>query len=83
MGNIFNDDFMDSETTDVFSYGRAPVRIDIITKLKGVEFDEAFSQAQMFDEEGLMIRFIHLNNLVQAKKAAGRHKDLDDLEKLL
>lgn len=75
--------FMDPETADVFSYGRAPVRIDIITKLKGVEFDEAFSQAEMFNEEGLMIRFIHLNNLIQAKKAAGRYKDLDDLEKLL
>lgn len=36
----------------------------------------------IFNEEGLMIRFIHLNNLIQAKKAAGRHKDLDDLEKL-
>jgi hypothetical protein len=33
------------------------------------------------DEEGLQVRF-HLNNLIQAKKAAGRHKDLDDLEKL-
>ena len=57
-------------------------RIDIITKLKGVEFEEAFSQAQSFNEEGLVIRFIHLNNLIQAKKASGRHKDLDDLEKL-
>lgn len=29
-----------------------------------------------------MIRFLHLDNLIQAKKAAGRHKDLDDIEKL-
>jgi hypothetical protein len=74
--------FLDTETADVFSYGRPPVSIDIITKLKGVEFDNAFSQAQVFNEEGLMIRFIHLNNLIEAKKAAGRHKDLDDIEKL-
>lgn len=74
--------FMDADTADVFSYGRPPVSIDIITKLKGVEFEEAFSQAQAFNEEGLVIRFIHLNNLIQAKKASGRHKDLDDLEKL-
>lgn len=74
--------FLDAETADVFSYGRPPVSIDIITKLKGVEFDEAFKQAQIFNEEGLTVRFIHLNNLIQAKKAAGRHKDLDDLEKL-
>ncbi len=74
--------FLDADSADVFSYGRPPVSIDIITKLKGVEFEEAFSMAQVFAEEGLLIRFIHLNNLIQAKKAAGRHKDLDDIEKL-
>jgi len=35
-----------------------------------------------FDENGLMIRFIHLNNLLEAKKVVGRLKDLDDMEKL-
>lgn len=74
--------FLDVASADVFSYGRPPVSIDIITSLKGVDFDAAFSQAQIFDEEGLSIRFIHLNNLIEAKKAAGRHKDLDDIEKL-
>jgi hypothetical protein len=74
--------FLDVDTTDVFSYGRPPVSIDIITELKGVKFEDAFSQAQIFNEEGLMIRFLHLNNLIEAKKAAGRHKDLDDIEKL-
>ncbi|HEY9259590.1 hypothetical protein [Chitinophaga sp.] len=74
--------FLDVDTVDVFSYGRPPVSIDIITKLKGVEFDDAYPQAQIFNEEGLMIRFLHLNNLIEAKKAAGRHKDLDDIEKL-
>jgi predicted nucleotidyltransferase len=74
--------FLSPDSVDVFSYGRPPVSIDIITQLKGVNFNEAFSQAQTFEEEGLKIRFIHLNNLIQAKKAAGRHKDLDDIEKL-
>lgn len=74
--------FLNAGEVDVFSFGRPPVSIDIITKLKGVEFNEAFSQALTFNEEGLRIRFIHLNNLIEAKKAAGRHKDLDDLEKL-
>lgn len=74
--------FLDVETVDVFSFGRPPVSIDIITKLSGVEFDEAFPRALHFDENGLMIRFIHLNNLIEAKKAAGRFKDLDDIEKL-
>ena len=74
--------FLDTDAADVFSYGRPPVSIDIITKLKGVEFNDAFRQVQVFNEEGLEIRFLHLNNLIEAKKAAGRHKDLDDIEKL-
>ncbi|RFS19023.1 hypothetical protein DVR12_25830 [Chitinophaga silvatica] len=71
-----------ADNIDVFSYGRPPVSIDIITNLKGVEFNSAFANAQLFNDEGLMIRFLHLNNLIEAKKAVGRHKDLDDIEKL-
>ena len=74
--------FLDAETADVFTFGRPPISIDIITKLKGVEFNEAFLKAAQFDEDGIFIRFIHLSNLIEAKKAAGRHKDLDDIEKL-
>jgi hypothetical protein len=74
--------FLDVDSADVFSFGRPPVSIDILTRLKGVEFEQAFSQALQFDENGLVIRFLHLNNLMEAKKAAGRFKDLDDIEKL-
>lgn len=74
--------FLNADEVDVFSYGRPPVSIDIITKLKGVEFNDAYIHSQTFQEEGLSIRFLHLNNLIEAKKAAGRHKDLDDIEKL-
>lgn len=74
--------FLDIETADVFSFGRPPVSIDIITNLKGVEFDKAFPLSMSFEEDGLPIRFIHLNNLLESKKAAGRHKDLADIEKL-
>lgn len=80
--DITEQKFLDVNAIDVFSYGRPPVSIDIITKLKGVEFDDAFPHSQIFNEEGLDIRFIHLTNLIEAKKAAGRYKDLDDIEKL-
>ena len=36
--------FLDSEIADVFSFGRPPVSIDILTSLKGVEFKEAFKK---------------------------------------
>jgi len=74
--------FLDADSADVFSFGRPPVSIDILTRLKGVGFDNAFSRAMQFDENGLIVRFIHLNNLIEAKKASGRYKDMDDIEKL-
>lgn len=50
--------------------------------LKGCDFDESFRLSQIYDDDGLAIRTIHVNTLKQSKKAAGRFKDLDDLEKL-
>src|SRR5664279_4153046 len=80
--DMTEENFLNVEAADVFSFGRPPVSIDILTKLKGVEFDDAFVRALQFDEDGLIVRFIHLNKLIEAKKASGRHKDLDDIEKL-
>jgi predicted nucleotidyltransferase len=80
--DMTEENFLNMESADVFSFGRPPVSIDILTKLKGVEFDDAFVRVRQFDEDGLIVRFIHLNNLIEAKKASGRHKDLDDIEKL-
>lgn len=74
--------FLDMEKADVFSFGRPPVGIDILTNLKGVDFKEASSLMQIFIDDDLEIKYLHLNNLIRAKKAAGRHKDLDDIEKL-
>ncbi len=76
------ENFLDPELMDVFSYGRPPVCIDILTKVKGCNFDEAFKLSEVFIEDELPIRFINLNTLREAKKASGRFKDLDDLEKL-
>jgi hypothetical protein len=74
--------FLDSEIADVFSFGRPPVSIDILTSLKRVEFKESFKMAQSIDKNGLDIRFIHLQHLILAKRAAGRYRDLDEIEKL-
>jgi hypothetical protein len=68
---------------DVFTFGRPPVSIDIITQIKGLIFENAFANAQWFEiTENLKVRVLVLNDLIAAKKAAGRNKDLDDLEHL-
>lgn len=76
------ENFLNTEKMDVFSYGRPPVSIEIMTLLKGCDFSESFKLSQIYNDDGLEIRILHLNTLKEAKKAAGRYKDLDDLEKL-
>jgi len=71
-----------SDRFDVFSIGRSPLRIDIITKLKGINFIEAFDNGLFKEFENLNVRYLNLNDLFISKKAAGRYKDLDDIEKL-
>ncbi|HRH48657.1 MAG TPA: hypothetical protein PLP23_07895 [Panacibacter sp.] len=53
-----------------------------MTAVKGLAFEETYQQSQLYNEDGFQIRFIHLNHLIQAKKAAGRFRDLDDIEQL-
>lgn len=74
--------FLENDDIDVFSYGVPPVSIDIMNKLKGVGFVEAFVKSKTIEDEGLLIRFIHTDQLIIAKKASGRFKDLDDIDKL-
>jgi len=74
--------FLNNRTLDVFTFGRPPASIDIMVEVKGLRFDECYEQAVYFEEDGLIIRTIFLNDLISAKKAAGRAKDINDLENL-
>ena len=74
--------FLSHPTWDVFTFGRPPVAIDIMVKIKGLVFERCFENAVIFEDEGLRIKTIHLNDLITAKKSAGRPKDLDDLQNL-
>ncbi len=74
--------FLRVKENDVFSFGKNPVGIDIMTAVKGLNFDEAYSLSTIFDDDDLPIRMIHINHLIEAKKASGRLKDLDDIKQL-
>jgi len=75
------ENFMGNEF-DVFSMGRMPFQIDLLTKLKGVEFADARERAEQKELEGLKVNYLNLADLIKAKTASGRYKDLDDIEKL-
>ncbi len=74
--------FLDSEKWDVFRFGRKPVAIDIMTKVKGLTFEEAFQSTTLVDVDDIQVRLIQYEHLLAAKKQAGRAKDINDLENL-
>jgi predicted nucleotidyltransferase len=76
------DNFLETDKWDVFRFGRKPVAIDIMTKVKGLVFDDAFKQSEIKNIDDIPVRVIHYHHLITAKKNAGRHKDLNDLENL-
>jgi hypothetical protein len=66
----------------VVRMGLPPMRIEILTSISGVEFDEAV-EARVEDElDGVPVRLISLVHLKVNKRAAARAKDLADLEEL-
>jgi len=81
--DMTEENFLSHPAWDVFTFGKPPVAIDLMVKLKGLDFDEAFNRSVIFSDEELEVRTIHKNDLIQAKKSAGRNKDLNDLENLL
>jgi len=74
--------FLDNPAFDVFTFGRPPVSIDVITSIKGLSFETSFERAALVDVEGINVRLIHFQDLLTAKRAAGRPRDLNDLENL-
>ena len=75
--------FLNHPTWDVFTYGSPPSSIDIMVKVKGLTFEECYANAIYFEEDGLPIKTIFIQDLINAKKASGRAKDINDLENLM
>ncbi len=80
--DMTEDKFLNTKEYDVFTFGVPPVCIEILTKVKGVDFDACFLKACFQKFDGIDVRIIDLRNLLTAKKAAGRFKDLDDIQNL-
>ena len=63
-----------------YRIGVKPLRIEVLTKISGVSFDEAANEALDADVDGRVVVVIGREALLRNKRAAGRHKDLDDVE---
>jgi hypothetical protein len=66
----------------VIQLGYPPGRIDLLTSIDGVEFDDCYARKVDVDVDGLSLHFIGLEDFKRNKRAVGRHQDLADLESL-
>jgi hypothetical protein len=78
--NLSADDFTTPDR--VVQLGYPPYRIDIITSITGVEFENAWANRWVIDVDGLQVPFIGRDDLLKNKRATGRPKDLLDVEYL-
>jgi predicted nucleotidyltransferase len=74
------DDLMEPEV--IIQFGRPPRRIDLVSTIDGINFDDAFPRAITLVVDDVSIKIISKPDLIINKSASGRHKDLDDIENL-
>ena len=66
----------------VYQIGLPPRRIDVMTQISGVSFDEAWAARVSADVDGRAVGVIGRATLMKNKEAAGRPKDLADIARL-
>lgn len=67
----------------ILQLGYEPVRIDIMTGISGVSFEEAFSNREQGKLGSQIVNFISLDDLIINKRASNRTKDKADAELLV
>jgi hypothetical protein len=75
-----SDDFLIRDR--VIQLGEPPYRIDILTSIDGVNFEDAWKNRIKGNYGNQILYFISKEDLIKNKKASGRKKDLDDLSEL-
>jgi hypothetical protein len=70
------------ELLTVFQMGLPPNRIDILTRITGVEFEAAWDQRIEITLQGRIIPVLGKEDLIHNKLSTGRLKDLGDAETL-
>ena len=73
---------LDFEKPQVFYVGEVPLRIDFLTHVNVIDFEEAWRKKEILLYEGLNIPVINYEHLVLTKMTTGRTQDKLDLEEL-
>lgn len=67
---------------EIVYFGVPPLRVDILRAIDGVRTEEALARAVPTEWDGEPVRVLALDDLVANKRAAGRARDLADVERL-
>ena len=78
--HLKRDDFL--ERDQIIQLGYPPNRIDLITTLKELSFDECYSSKVQVTVGEQQVDFIDIDNLKKNKRATGRLQDLADVDHL-
>ena len=65
-----------------FYFGKIPLRIDFLTKISGISFEDADSQKQLMKVDDIHIPVLHLHHLILSKISNDRSRDKADVEEL-
>lgn len=79
--NLNKEDF--TKEGNVIQLGFPPIRIDLLTELDGVNFEECYRNTEQFEYDDITLNVIGYDDLIKNKKTTGRFRDLDDLENLI
>ncbi len=66
----------------VHQFGNVPIRIDVLTGVSGLDFNESYKQKKRMKLGGVWINVVHLNDLKKNKLQSGRPEDISDVIKL-
>jgi len=80
LGELTPSDFMDGTT---FQIGQPPARIDILQRIDGISFDEAWeNRIEGVIDDKIRAAVISRDDLIRNKLASGREQDALDVKKL-
>ncbi len=78
--NFSREDFQSEDL--ILQIGLPPGRIDVITSIEGVYFQDAWNERISVQLDGISIQVIGKNELLRNKRAVGRPQDIADVARL-
>lgn len=66
----------------VLQLGISPNRIDLLTTISGVSFEEAWATRSDAEIDGIQTHYIGRDQLIRNKESTGRARDLGDADEL-